>query len=169
MRRLFFTLLGASLVFSGCTGYRWTSGVPGEMRSVSVPVFRNESRIPGLGNMVTRELLHEFGREGTFAVAAVGKGAVEIQGEVVSCSASTLSYDRRSGMRNREAGLMITVKVSVIDRLTSKVLVNDRSYSATVSFVSTDDIVTGEREAANRLAEDFARQVVDDLVNLKWE
>ena len=53
-------------------------------------------------------------------------------------------------------------------KLNGKVLVNDRRYTASTTFLVNDDTVTGERDASGRLAEDLARQIVDDALSLKW-
>jgi hypothetical protein len=36
------------------------------------------------------------------------------------------------------------------------------------TFQSTDDIVTARRDASGRVAEDIARQIVDDALDLSW-
>ena len=80
-------LLTAVLAAGCASEYSWTSKVPPDMRSVSVPVFRNESEVTELGAVVSRQLLREFQREGTFRIAAAGDGAVEIQGVIKQAAA----------------------------------------------------------------------------------
>jgi hypothetical protein len=59
--------------------------------------------------------------------------------------------------------------VSLVDRRNGKVLVDNRQYHAETTFFSDTDIVTTRRDAAGRLAEDLARQIVDDVVGYKWK
>ena len=166
-------ILGSMLVpllafAAGCASYSWRPAVPEGMRTVSVPTFRNESDVTELGDVVARQVLREIQREGTFTVARSDDAALEVQGIVKEASSSVVAYERRTGARNRERRFAMTASVSVVDRRGGKVLVDGRKYKASTSFLVNDDVVTGERDASGRLAEDIARQIVDDLLALKW-
>lgn len=168
--RAFLTLACAlsSVVLVGCASYRWTSDVPQKMRTVSVPTFRNESDVQGLGSAMARQVLREFQREGTFSIKTAGDAALEIQGIVKGASASSSGYDRHSGMRFASYDLTAVVEVSVIDKVNGRVLLDNREYTATTTFISGQDYSTAMRDSAGRLSDDLARQVVDDVLNLKW-
>lgn len=169
MKRLAMLMAVLALLAAGCqTSYSWRSSVPEELRTVSVSVFRNGSDVTELGAVVTRQVLREFQREGTFRIAAAGEGALEIVGELAKANSAVTAYERRTGARTREHRFTATAVVSVLDRRNGKVLVNDRKYTATTTFLVNDDILTGERDASGRLAEDLARQIVDDVLML-WE
>lgn len=157
------------LAFCGCaTGYSWRSSVPEEMRTVSVPTFRNESVVSELGSLATRQLLREFQREGTFKIRMTGDAALEIQGVIKSATPSLSAYDRRSGNRVAVYTASANAEVSIIDKRNRKVLVDNRRYVAEVPFTAGQDRTTAMRDASGRLADNLARQVVDDLLNLKW-
>lgn len=157
-------------VSAGCGTYRWTSDVPRDMRSVFVPTFRNESEITELGNLVTAQTLREFQREGTFRISSPDDCALEVQGLVVSSSlSSVVSGNRVNYTRRRERQLKCHAEVSFIDRKSGKVLVNNRRYEGRTSFYGDGDVLTGQRDASGRVAEDIARQIVDDALTLKWE
>ncbi|MBQ6138028.1 MAG: hypothetical protein IJI73_11760 [Kiritimatiellae bacterium] len=161
-------LARAALALGGCASYRWTPGVPAEMRTVSVPVFRNESGVTGLGARVSAQVLREFQREGTFEVRDAGDSAIEVQGVVKSDDAGVVGYERRTGQRNIERRLRVTALVSVIDKRAGRVLVNDRKYVAKTTFASAGDQLTAERDASGRIAEEFAREIVDDLLDMDF-
>ena len=159
----------ASVLVCGCgTSYSWRSSVPDEMRTVSVPTFRNESTVNELGAVATRQILREFQREGTFKIRRDGDAALEIQGVIKSASFGTIAYDRRIHGRLAASEFHAEVEVSVIDKRSRKVLVDNRKYVATTTFTSREDRTTAMRDASGRLADDLARQVVNDLLNLKW-
>ena len=120
---------------AGCGAYRWRTDVPADMRTVSVPVFRNEGNLTGLGGEVARQVLRELEREGTFRIAAGGEAAVEVQGSVSSASPKVVAYERKTGARNREHALSATAKVSFVDRRAGRVLVEDRRYTARTTFL----------------------------------
>ena len=162
-------ILVALCATCGCgTGYSWRSGVPEGMRTVSVPTFRNESEVNELGAVATRQILREFQREGTFKIRTPGDAALEIQGAIKSASFGTIAYDRKIYGRLSASEFRAVAEVSVIDKRSRKVLVDNRTYVATTTFTSRGDRTTAMRDASGRLADDLARQVVNDLLNLKW-
>lgn len=166
-------ILGVMLVpllalAAGCASYSWRPSVPEDMRTVSVPTFLNEGDVTELGDVVARQVLRELQREGTFKVVHPDDAALEVQGVVKEASSSTVAYERRTGARNRERRFTMTAVVSVVDRRGGRVLLNGRKYKASTTFLVNDDVVTGERDASGRLAEDLARQIVDDILALKW-
>lgn len=162
-------MLLAVLSLAGCgTTYSWRSQVPARMRTVAVPTFRNESDVTELGAVVARELAREFQREGTFALRRTGESAVEIQGVIEKAASGARAYRRDMGLRNNEFTFSLRAKVSVIDKLHSKVLVDNRVYSAETTFAANHDTLTGERNASGRLAEELARQIVDDVTELDF-
>lgn len=167
-----FLILSSWLVLAavagGCRGYSWTTPVPADARTVSVPTFRNESDVTELGSVMTRQLLREFQREGTFAIRRPGDAALEVQGVVKTSGRGSSGYDRRSGLRLSSYDFKATVEVSVIDKRKGTVLVDNRVYTAQTTFTAGQDLSTAERDASGRLAEDLARQVVDDILNLNW-
>ena len=80
----FFPIAAALAVLAGCRAYTWTSSVPEDMRTVSVPTFRNETDVVELGAVATRQTLREFQREGSFKVMRPGDAAIEVQGVIRS-------------------------------------------------------------------------------------
>lgn len=171
MRMLkFFFAFALAALSSGCATYKWTSDVPEDKRTVFVPVFRNESEVTELGNVVTRQILREFQREGTFKISTSSDCALEIQGVIGSASISRVNSSIRDhGNRRMELRFKSEAIVSFIDKKSGKVLVNDRKYVGRTTFYGDRDVLTLQRDASGRLAEDIARQVVDDALSLKWE
>lgn len=166
--------LGAAIALAGLVcgcgaNYCWRPAVPAAMRTVAVPTFRNDSELQEAGAVAARQVLREFQREGTFKIRPTGEAALEIQGTVLSAGGDSVAYDRRSGLRISSYELVGEFAVSVIDKRLGKVLVDNRRYTARASFAVGQDLTTAQRDAAGRMAEDLARQVVDDVLNLKWE
>ena len=161
----------SAVVFApGCgTTYSWRPSVPEDMRTVSVPSFRNESDVQELGAVVTRQVLREFQREGTFSIRSSGDAALEVQGIVKDAKSNASAYDRRSGLRIASYEMSATVVVSVIDKKAGRVLVDNKPYRATATFAAGQDLSTAQRDASGRLADDLARQVVDDVTGFKWQ
>lgn len=168
-RRLLATVSLVGLVCGCGANYRWRPSVPDAMRTVSVPTFRNDSELQEIGAIAARQVLREFQREGTFRIRPTGEAALEVQGTVTSIGGGSALYDRRS--RTRISGLELAghFSVSVIDKRRGKVLVENRPYVARAAYAAGQDQTTAQRDAAGRLADDLARQVVTDVLNLKWD
>ena len=166
---LIVSLLVACAALSGCkTRYQWTSKVPEELRTVSVPTFRNESGVTELGAVATRQLLREFQREGTFKLRSVGDAAVEVQGVLEKSGLAYMGGDQRGGERFGTYKFTVEAKVTVVDKRSGRVLIDNKRYTATTSLMSTQDVGTAKRDASGRLADDLARQIVDDVVAMPW-
>jgi len=168
MTRFLFAIGILSLLLTGCSSYTWTSGVPARMRTVSVPTMRNESNVTELGSVMTRQLLREFQREGTFAIRRGDAAALEVQGVVKSVSDTGTGYSRRTGLRAVAYDMSAVVEISVIDKVNDRVLIDNRPYKAMTTVTAAQDLLTANRDASGRLADDLSRQVVDDILNLKW-
>jgi hypothetical protein len=169
MRRAAAWLLVVLTAFGCASDYSWRAKVPAKMRSVSVPVFRNESDIVELGSVAARQLLREFQREGTFKVASPGAAAVEIQGVVKSAGTSGFTYNRAPGMRFSDNTITAEIEISVVDKINGRVLVDNRIYRARATFTDNENYATSRRDSSGRLAEDLARQVLDDVLGLDWQ
>ena len=168
MKKIFPIAL-AAFALAGCAGYRWTSPVPSDMRTVSVPTFRNESDVVEIGAVATRQVLREFQREGTFKIASADDAAIEVQGVLKTASAGLIYFKREMSMRAYEQRLVVSAEVSFVDRRNGKVIVDNRKYVAETTYFSDSDIATARRDASGRAAEDLARQIVDDVVSCRWD
>ena len=165
----FAVALAFGVLFAGCSSsYSWRSSVPEDVRTVTVPTFRNESNVSEIGALASRQLLREFQREGTFKIRTNGNAALEVQGVIKSVSPSLAAYNRRAGGRVAAYDVRATAEISVIDKRRGKVLVDNRKYEANATFTAGQDRTTAVRDASGRLMDDLSRQVVDDILNLKW-
>lgn len=163
-----FMLLIPALLLGGCAGYRWTSRVPEELRTVAVPVFENRTKAAELGPIVTQFTLRELQREGTFAIRRVGDATIEVQGAIVKAERNPIAFARGYGMRAGEYRYHVTAEVSIINKDSGKILLDGRTYKAETTFMVQNDLLTGQRNAAQRIAAEIARQIVDDVVSYPY-
>lgn len=162
MRYLVLSAL-VSVFLCACANYTWTNRVPAEKRTVSVPTFRNETSVTRLGSVVSAQVSREFMREGTFSIAS--DGAYEVQGTLTHFSGSTMNLARGNTLRTRDYALHAKACVSVVDKTTNTIVIDAKQYEVRTTVASGHDLVTAERNASGRIAEEFARQIVDDLVD----
>jgi hypothetical protein len=160
--------LGAMTLAAGCAGYTWGTSVPAEYRTVAVPVFENLSEAAEMGPTVTQYTLREFQREGSFKVARTGEAAIEVQGVIRKMVRGGVAYDRGRGMRATEYRYMIVADVSFVDKLNGKVLLERKGITGETTFLTQNDLLTGQKNATARIAQDIARQIVNEAVALKF-
>lgn len=163
MKKFVALLLPLALLSACRTDYRWTSRVPDELRTVAVPVFENRTQSAELGPICTQYALREFQREGTFKIRRHGESALEVQGAIVEATRSGAAFDRNDGVSAREYRYRVKAEITLLDRKNERVLVDRRVYFAETTFGAKDDVLTGQRNAAQRVAQDLARQIVDDV------
>ena len=160
--------LGALVCVSGCASYTWGTSVPQEFRTVAVPVFENMTEVSELGPIVTQYTLREFQREGSFKVARPADAALEVQGVLRKMHREGVSYDRSVGMRATEYRYEIVADVTYVDRRNGRVLQERKGLKAETTFLTQKDLLTGQKNAASRIAQDFARQIVNDALSLPF-
>lgn len=163
--------LVALLLVAGCAGipdYRWTSRVPEELRTVAVPVFQNKTDAAELGPIITQYTLREFQREGTFSIRRSGDSSLEVQGTVVKAERRPISFARGYGMRADEYRYYVTVEIALVNKDTGKILLDGRSYTGETTFLVQGDLLTGQRDAAQRIAADLSRQIADDVLSYPY-
>ena len=161
-------VFGAVVLVAGCAGYTWGTSVPEEYRTVSVPVFENLTEISEIGPIVSQYTLREFQREGTFKVLRPGEAAIEVQGSLRKMLRGGVSYDRAMGMRATEYRYVIVADVTYVDKVNGKVLLERKGMQAETTFLTQNDLLTGQKNAASRIAQDLARQIVNDAVALPF-
>lgn len=170
MKKAFITfVLGGVALLSGCAGYTWGTSVPEEFRTVSVPVFENLTEVSELGPIVTQYTLREFQREGTFRVARPADAAVEVQGALRMMDRKGVSYDRGRGMRATEYRYVIVADVSFVDKRNGKVLLEKKGIVGETTFLTHNDLLTGQKNAAARIAQDIARQIVNEATAIPFD
>lgn len=158
--------LGLFTLLSGCASYSWGPSVPAEYRTVSVPVFENLTEVSELGPMVSQYTLREFQREGSFRIARPSDAAIEVQGVLKHMDREGVAYDRGKGMRVSEYRYTITAEVTFVDKKNGKVLLDRKRFVGETTFLTQSDLLTGQKNAAARIANDIAVQVVNEALAL---
>ena len=161
--------LCAAALTSGCAGYTWGTSVPEEYRTVAVPVFENLTEVSEIGPIVTQYTLREFQREGSFKVVRPSDAAIEVQGVLRRISRGVASYDRTGSMRANEYRYVVFADVTFVDKRNGKVLLERKGITGETTFLTQNDLLTGQKNASARIAQDIARQVVNEAVALPFK
>jgi len=156
--------LTALLLLTGCASYRFTSRVPVELRTIAVPVFENESDFPELDAIVTQYTLREFQREGTFKIKSTQDAAYKLIGVVTRANSTSLNYDRNYSSHTSEYLHTVVVKITLIEKSTGKLLLDDLPIKARTSFLTQGDMLTGMQNAYPRIADELSQSIVDTVL-----
>lgn len=161
---LVLSLSGVALL-SGCGTYHVTSGVPEELRTISVPVFENKTGYPEFGAIATQYTLREIQREGTLKIAPLESASLKLLCEV-STDKRAVSFNRSYGSRALEYRYKLIANVTLVERSTGKLLLDNVPIVASTTFLTHDDMLTGMQNAAPRISKELSRAIVDTVLAL---
>ena len=160
------TVVLATVLFfaSGCSSYRLGSAVPEELRTIAVPVFENDSGFPEIDAVVTQYVLREFQREGTFKISSLDNASLKLLGKLVKSDIQSLSRDRNYGSGTAEYRYKLLAEITLVERGTGKLLIDDMQIKADTTFFTHGDMLTGLQDAQPRIAKELARAIADAVL-----
>lgn len=152
-------------LLSGCAGYNLegtSSLLPPYIYRIGIPPFENETTVPALGDLLTRDIYSEFINRGRYDITNddLGVDAV-LEGTVLSYQLVPRAVD--------EEGVATSYVVVIVARMEFRDLVEDQilweqdyyQFSNEYQFSDpTADLITLEMESINLASEDFANKVV---------
>lgn len=159
-----FTLIATLIATSGCSSYKVGSLVPEELRSIAVPVFENESGFPEIDSIVTQYVLREFQREGTMRISAKENASLMLRGTLIESTPEALNYNRNYIARASEYRYKLTAEITLIERATGKLLIDNLPVTAQTTFLTQGDMLTGLQNAYPRIAKELSRAIVDAIL-----
>jgi hypothetical protein len=148
------------LVMLGC-GYRLAGtgpNIPAAARTVSIELFKNNSREKGLEVDLQRALEQEFRRRGTLEVVTDGEGDVVLTGAIRRFWSVPVAFSATLNAVEFQSNLLISLKLT--ERATGRVLYENRALLESTDFGAlTGTVVT----ASPRFQDDTinARDLVD--------
>ena len=173
-RRL--TVLG--LLLASC-GYRFTAAggpLPGGVKSIDVPVLKNQTTEPGVEGLLTGEIRHRLdqlgyggssGERATLLGTVVGSGAAPVAPKVSNPAPPPPLPPLRPGFSVNDPGIYV-VSLSVSARLQrgDELLWRADGIAMSERYLPSDDLATMEanrRTALHRLVQALARELVARL------
>jgi len=164
-------ILTAAVVFllAGC-GYH-TAGsathIPGNVRSIAVPVFATHAQAYHTEMALTQAVIRELNTRTRYRVLNSDDGDADavLRGTILTQTNVPLTYDSTSGETSSYL-VTITAKV-VLTAHDGRVLYQNDALSYREQYQSTQDLTASIREdpaAVNRLARRFAQAVVGDML-----
>lgn len=168
MRLLSFGLLATLLGVTGC-GYHTLGAathLPPDLHTLAVPVFANDTDAYGTETAMTSAVIREFKARTPYRVVPQNEADADavLHGVILNESVTPLTYNAST---QQSSSFLITMVVSATlkDR-DGRVLYRNDHYVFRQQYQSTTVLPTFLQEdpaAVQRLARDFARQLVADV------
>jgi len=163
-----FVLLAAVLaVLSGC-GYRLRgtgSSLPPRIKTLSVPMFKNQTTRFELDVKLTRAVINEFVARGRVALSADPSAAdAVLEGEITGFTANPIGF---SGANQADKyNITVTAKVTLRERSASEPLFANPSfvYQQEYDVPPGSSFESVQTDALDKIAEKFARSLVVSIL-----
>ncbi|MEM1186580.1 MAG: LptE family protein [Planctomycetota bacterium] len=166
MRRLLLVgVLTLSAVQVSC-GYRWGTTYSDDVRTVSVPIFENDTFITGIEADLADAIVKEIQSATPWRVTSAENADTMLSGAIQGSRLRTLSTGPDTGLVQEQA-LVYTVDFEWRDNRSGELLVERTNFQAASTFIPArgDDSSPGERiELGSRAAlEEMAQRIVGEL------
>lgn len=164
--------LGLALLLAGGCGYHLvgtsSGNLPAKLQKLYVAPLVNQTGRPELDQRLSEELSREWLRRGRFQlVGAAEEADAVLSGTLLYAQSTPVQYDAQG--RATEYQLLVVADMQLVDRTGPKPqeLWHEPRLSRTVTYqvdASAADYFDRELEAIERLAREFARAVVVNIL-----
>ncbi len=170
MRPLLLAPLALALLALGGCGYHTLGAathLPPDVRTLSVPVFANQTVANGTETAMTEAVIHELLARTRFHITPKADPDADavLHGAILKELVTPLTYNT---VTQQSSSFIITVVASVtLNSHDGKILYQNKNYVYRQQYQATTDLPTFLEEdpaAVERLSRDFARQLVADLL-----
>jgi hypothetical protein len=154
-------------VLHGCAadptqGYSTNSVFDGDIATIAVPIFENDTFYRDIEFQLTEALVKEIERRTPYKVTAAVRADSTFTGRIRAVELDRLSRSRRTGL-TEEGILSVTIDFEWRDLRTNRVLVERRSFSGHGLFVpsepTSEPIELGRFAAVQQLAADIVGEM----------
>jgi hypothetical protein len=164
VRRLFRMLsaIAAALLFASCAGYQLGASRPAVMegiRTVAVPVFRNETLLPRSSVLITNRVLRQFQTDGTYQIVDTSRADAVVRGTLRPVQRRQLRSDKFNTLRTLEQEIRLVLDYSVETRSGAVIT------TGTVEGVSSHFLDANYQRSMSQALDDAAARLAEDLVS----
>ena len=143
-------------------GYAFEADYDRDIRTVSVPVFENQTFAHGLEYDLTEAIIKEIHRSTPWKVAVGDQADAALSGAVTNVRNRRLSTQADSGLV-QEMAVELTVSFEWKRRASGEILVARRGFRSGESFVPVPDVAEriemGQRAAVQEMAVRIVREL----------
>lgn len=131
MRRRDLATLALAVLVGGC-GYSVMGTLPGDIKTIAIPIFQNLTREPAVEGLITRAVVEAFSTNGRLKVVSAADADAILDGEVAGYSVYSIAFDKDSNVR--EYRLVVSVNLLLRDRRKNEVLFRQSGVREQVDF-----------------------------------
>lgn len=152
----------ASCATDPAQGYSFAPARSTNTRTISVPVFANETFSHGMEVQLTEAIVKELQRSTPWRIVSGPKAQTVLTGSITASELRPLSTASGTGLVMEQA-VVLTVDFEWRDRASGEVLIARKNFKALESFVPARG--TGERLELGQHAavQELARRIVNEL------
>jgi len=157
------------LLLSGCAAYKLgpTNGMHAGAKSIAIKPFLNKTHEPRVSEYVAMSLRRELQVDGSYRLATSGSPDLVVTGEIVNFRRSSLAYSPTDILTPEEYTLTMTAHIIARESATGRTTFDRQVYGQTYLRVG-NDLASAEREAIPILADDLARNAINQLTDGSW-
>jgi len=164
-KRVLALLALTALILGGC-GYSLRGSLPGHIKTVAVPVFKNRTSEPGVETMLTGAVVDAFSTNGRLTVVGAEKADSILEGEVTGYQVLSIAYDPKANVQQYR--LVVTMNLRFRDVKRDEMIfeqqnLQERSDFRTLGVVA--QTISREETALRAAATDIARAIVSLAVD----
>lgn len=160
-------LAAAGLAAPGCSsdptrGYSFQSAHDTNVRTITVPIFTNETYSSGLEVRLTEAIITEIQRSTPWRVVESSSAATTLSGSIDRVELTNLTNRRGTGL-TQEIALRVAVSFDWVDNRTGETRVSRRNFTAFSSFVPHRGVGEPIEQAESGVIRELARDIVAEL------
>ena len=156
----------AGFLPAGC-GYGLRGNLPGHLKTVAVPVFKNRTEVAGLETTITSAVISAFSSGGRLRVVPVEQADSILEGEIVGYQIDGAGFDRNANVQAYH--LRVVLNVAFRDVRQNKLLWQEKGLTQTSDFQvqgQVSDTLAQGSGAASQAAADIGRKIANAAVEL---
>jgi outer membrane lipopolysaccharide assembly protein LptE/RlpB len=160
VRRRALAALALAVLVGGC-GYSVHGTLPGDVKTIAVPIFQNLTREPAVEGLITRAVVEAFSTNGRLKVVPSSQADAVLDGEVVGYSVFSIAFDQNSNVRQYR--LVVSVNLQLRDRRKNEVLFKQSGVREQVDFRvqnAVSQTISLEETALKAAAVEVGRSIV---------
>jgi hypothetical protein len=157
----------AGLALSACStdaskGYSFASTYPDGVKTVTVPVFGNQTFYPGLEVQLTEAIVKQVQVSSGLKVTSAEHADSRLTGTITNAELRRQTLDKTTGLVQEQA-FQLTIDFEWRDARSGKVITSRKNFAATDTFIPArpagERIEVGQQGAIQRLARDIVSEM----------
>jgi hypothetical protein len=155
------------ITLTSCASYKLGSSLPGDIKTVYVPICVNKTQEINIESYVTQALLTEIQEDGSLKIADQELSDTTLEVMVIKYDLSPVRYASGNEKTVSEYRLQLTATFTFTKNSTGEVIMNSSAVGE-YKFTPTGDMVAAKTQALPDAAENLAYYIVGQIVDY-WE